>query len=134
MFLEQKGQISIELLIIVGLLFALFSFSLYVAQEKSSTIKYQEQYIEAKQLVQFLGNTINAMDMMPNGTTKYISLNKKFDYYFAIHSHGLHLIIPESTAYYDFPLTTNEVILNATNYEYISISKTNNQVVINDAE
>lgn len=134
MIFGKKAQTSIELLIIIGILFALFSFALYIGNQKSSTIKYQEQAIEAKSISRFLGNTINTINIMPNGTEKLVVLKKKYDYTFAIHNYGLHLIIPESNSYFDYPLTTNNVDFNATDYDYISIKKTDNIIVINDAE
>ncbi len=131
--IKKKAQTSIEFLIIIGVLFALFAFAVYIGGEKSSTIGFQEEFIEAQGASRYLANTINAVNMMPNGTEKIITLNNKYNYKFATHNYGLHLILPDSNSYFDFPLTTMDINFNGTNYNYISIKKINNYIVIQDA-
>ena len=111
----------------------MFVFAIYITHEKNTTIKAQEQYIEAQTNSRYLGNTINLLSIMPNNTEKKILLTNDYNYYFTLHNYGLHLIIPYSNVYFDYPLLTKDINFNATKYNYISLKKINNYIVITDA-
>lgn len=131
---KTRAQVSVEFLIIFAILFFLFVGGIYIASQKNSEVNEQEKIINSQIIGISLGNIINQVYLANNGFQKIFFLKGNVDYNIEISNYRLYIVDNQSKGYFDYPIYTNDVIINATEFNLIKISKENNNVVITDAE
>ncbi len=124
----KKGQISIEFVIIMSVLFLLLLFSLNVFQEKQTGLTYSKQQFEAKLLSEKIARTINEVYLSGNGTSTTIILEKKFDYNITVINNAI-VVELENNIYKDSPLLTNNVLINSIELGKKTNFRNNNGVI-----
>ncbi len=75
--MNKKGQVTVEFVIALSILFILFLFAAYTYSEKTSGLIFAEENYEAERIANELALTVNKIYLAGNGSTKTIFLDSK---------------------------------------------------------
>ena len=110
----MKGQVTVEFMIILILLFSLFGFALFVYSEQNKGLIHSKEAFNAKALAKKFGNSINAIYLI-NGNASTEILLEPGDFNYSIE--GRNLRIHYRTNFFSNALMTNQVIVNTDSNE-----------------
>ena len=127
-----KGQVSVEFIIVLMLLFSLFLFSLWVFGEKNETYIYAKENHEAKLLANKLARTVNSVYLAGNGTEARVLVERNID--FNVSAAGRSIIIGWRDNYVDAALLTDNITLGqVTQGNWVNVKNINGGVRIENA-
>jgi len=75
--MEKKGQVSIEFIIVIVLLLALFLFSLTIFSERNSGYIYSKESYEARLIADKLAAAVNTVHLAGPGTEANVLLEER---------------------------------------------------------
>jgi len=106
--MRKKGQVSVEFLIVLALLFGLLLFSLAVFAERNSGYIYSRERHEAGLLASGLARTINSIHLAGSGAETRVLLGKKgIDFNAAVLGNAV--VVEWRDNYVDAALLTGDV-------------------------
>ena len=73
----KGGQVTVEFVIALSILFVLFLFAAYTYSEKTSGLVFAEENYEAERIANELALTVNKIYLAGNGSTTTIFLDSK---------------------------------------------------------
>lgn len=109
--MNGKGQVSIEFIIVILMLLALFMFSLGVFAERNAGYIHSREQFEAKVLAEKLARTINAVHTAGNGTEAAILLEKNGDFNVTVSGNAVNVEWRDN--FVDSALLTDNVTINS---------------------
>lgn len=109
----MKGQVTVEFIIILILLFSLFGFSLFVYSEQNKGLILSKEAFNAKALAKKFGNSINAVYLVDGNASTALWLEDGFSYSLE----GRNLRIHYRTNFFSHALMTKEVIVDTDSNE-----------------
>jgi len=109
--MREKGQVSVEFLIVLVLLLSLFLFSLAIFSEKNSGFILSKENYEARLVAKQVARTINYVHLAGQGTEARILLQKRVD--FNVSVLGNAVVVEWRDNYHDAALLTDNVTVNS---------------------
>ena len=79
-FKKQKGQLSVEFIIALTLLFFILLFSFAIFSERNTDLIHSQELRESKLIANKIARTINSVALAGDGVETKLLLEKKFDY------------------------------------------------------
>ena len=105
----KKGQISVELIIIMFFLMLILLFSVSVFNERNSGLTISKQQAEAKLIAKNMAGHINSVFFAGDGTEITIALEKSIDYNVSVSGNSLRVFW--SDGFNDATLATENVTI-----------------------
>ena len=125
----KKGQISVELIIIMFFLMLILLFSVAVFNERNSGFTISKQQAEAKLIAKNMAGHINSVFLAGDGAETTIALEKSLDYNVVVSGNSLRVFW--SDGFNDAALATGNVtIISAVPGKDVSVKNENGVVVV----
>lgn len=130
--MREKGQVSIEFLIVVILLFAILLFSLAVFTQRNTGYIQARQSREASLLADGLAREINAVYLAGTGTETSFLVEKRSD--FNVSFLGNSLIVEWENGYVDRAVLTDNISVKSLSQgQLVSIRNVSGGIEIENA-
>jgi len=128
----QKGQVSVEFLIVLALLLALLLFSLAVFAERNSGFIYSKERHEAGLLAGKLARTINGVHLAGDGAEARLLLEKRLDFNVAVLGNAV--VVEWRDNYVDVALLTENVSAEQLELgKFVNVKNNGGSVVVENA-
>jgi len=109
--MKEKAQVSVEFIIVVILLLALFLLSVGIFAEKNTGYMQSKEQFEARLVADKLAKTVNNVYLAGPGTEASLLLEKKIE--FQISVSGNAVTVEWRDNYVDAALLTDQVTINS---------------------
>lgn len=123
----KKAQMSIEMLIVISVVFAIFVAALYMFSGHLSVVAHARSQMDAYSIASKIGPSINSVYLAGDGAS--ISLSARAENTSAEISRN-YLIVRSGDAYYDWPLLTNRTNASTVQLGEITMKNSNGMILI----
>jgi len=106
----KKGQVSVEFMVIAGVLASILLFSMFIFNEQNSTFGFTKKTAEAKVIANKVARMVNEIYVAREGADKNILLGKEFDYNISFAGNVVRVNWEDN--FVDAPLVTSAVDQN----------------------
>ncbi len=130
--MQERGQISIEFLIVLILLSSLLLFSLAVFSERNTGFIHARENFEARLLADKMAREINAVYLAGNGTETRLLFEQRVD--FNVSVLGNAVVLEWRNGYVDAPVLTDDItIISLSQGTWINVRNVSGGIEIENA-
>lgn len=126
---KKKGQITVEFIIVLVILFIIFGFALFTYSERNSGFIYSREFFEARNFANKIALTINKIYLAGNGAETIFLLDDK-GYGFDVNFVGRAVEISWRDNFVDAPLLTDQIIVGDFNVgKFVLVKRDGSKII-----